>query len=119
MSWPCRFFEKMPDDPQVGDMWYAPGMIGAEYFDYYSAHILSDEYKRDWLGKRATIIVQLPSDPSPNYPAGYSYPFCVDSRANGLTGGWTVTGEVPNITVTPSIHCVGIWHGFITNGVIL
>jgi hypothetical protein len=32
-------------------------------------------------------------------------------------GYWTITGEPPNITVTPSIN-VGpeIWHGFITNG---
>lgn len=35
-------------------------------------------------------------------------------------GMWTVTGEVPNITVTPSILInqgeLREWHGFITNG---
>lgn len=32
--------------------------------------------------------------------------------------GWTVIGEAPNITVTPSINCMetGGWHGFIVNG---
>lgn len=29
---------------------------------------------------------------------------------------WNVTGEPPEITVTPSINDPGRWHGFITNG---
>jgi hypothetical protein len=33
---------------------------------------------------------------------------------------WDVSGEAPNITVSPSINCVelGGWHGFIQNGAI-
>lgn len=29
---------------------------------------------------------------------------------------WDVSGEPPNITVSPSINA-GVWHGFITDGV--
>lgn len=43
------------------------------------------------------------------------------TNARPSSGGdfWTVTGEPPQITVTPSIN-VGpdIWHGFITDGVL-
>ncbi len=34
---------------------------------------------------------------------------------NESEGEWTVTGEAPTLTVTPSIN-TGTWHGFITNG---
>lgn len=31
---------------------------------------------------------------------------------------WDVAGELPNVTVTPSIHMFGVYHGYITAGVI-
>lgn len=54
--------------------------------------------------------------------AGLSWPVIwhTRQRANeaeqGGTPVWTVTGEAPNITVTPSINVIGIWHGWIRNG---
>ena len=33
-------------------------------------------------------------------------------------GRWAVSGEPPNITVSPSINVEGIYHGFIRDGVI-
>jgi hypothetical protein len=32
---------------------------------------------------------------------------------------WLLTGELPNITMRPSINCIGCcgWHGHLTNGV--
>ncbi|BAW19523.1 hypothetical protein [Ralstonia phage RP31] len=33
-------------------------------------------------------------------------------------GGWTVTGEAPEITVHPSINLVGFYHGWIHNGIV-
>lgn len=33
-------------------------------------------------------------------------------------GKWTVQGELPRITVSPSIHQVGYYHGFVRDGVI-
>lgn len=36
------------------------------------------------------------------------------------TGGgkWTVTGELPKITVHPSIHQIGSYHGFVRDGIV-
>lgn len=31
---------------------------------------------------------------------------------------WDVNGEPPNVTVSPSINLLGVWHGWIRNGVI-
>jgi hypothetical protein len=31
---------------------------------------------------------------------------------------WTVTGEIPNVTASPSINYVGIYHGWVQNGVV-
>jgi hypothetical protein len=32
--------------------------------------------------------------------------------------GWRVTGVPPRLTVTPSINCHGVYHGYLTDGVI-
>lgn len=32
--------------------------------------------------------------------------------------GWTIEGEMPNVTVRPSINQEGVYHGWITNGVL-
>jgi hypothetical protein len=31
---------------------------------------------------------------------------------------WRVTGELPKVTVEPSINMIGVYHGYITSGVI-
>lgn len=71
-------------------------------------NVLSPEYKRDWLGKRPPLLVIL--------PCGHGWN--VDARASGGDRGWTVTGEPPDLTATPSIDCVGCFHGWLRNGVI-
>lgn len=50
-------------------------------------------------------------------PCGSMFP--ADGHHDAPNGvGWTVTGEPPNITMTPSIRVHGGWHGYITNGVL-
>lgn len=52
--------------------------------------------------------------------------FCIDSPATSGSGYWDVTvdmdslvvGQKPRITVHPSIHLVGIWHGWLQDGVL-
>jgi hypothetical protein len=111
MSWPCRLVNGPTEDGpnekmQPGDMWFTPQMVEKGFRDGY---VLSDEYKRDWQDKRSPIWVVLPSGDW----------FCVDSRAScGDGSGWAVTGEAPNITVSPSINLIGIYHGFLQNGVL-
>lgn len=113
MPWQLRLIERPKDGPcpQIGDCWYNPAMIG-EYKEFYWRY-LSRQYKEAWFGKRPPIIVQLPS-------GQMGFGFCIDegARNNGVwsTEGWTVTGELPNITVSPSINCIGAYHGFIQNG---
>lgn len=107
MSWPIRYHETRPEQPQVGDMWPAPWLVrdgdGRSFF-------LSDAYlaaRKAGTVTRMPLIVRLPGGTD----------FCVDGPASG-GGGWNVTGEPPAVTLTPSINVVGSYHGWITNGVI-
>ncbi len=53
------------------------------------------------------------------YPNGYVHPITWHTKQATADGRpWSVTGEPPNITVSPSINVVGIWHGWIRDGVI-
>lgn len=105
MSWRCRLVDS-PKNAQVGDMWFAPHMLEQEWTYGFK---LSAEYRRDWEGKRAPLMVILPNGSQ----------FCVDgATTDDGDGGWTVTGEPPLITVSPSINVVGLYHGFLQNGVL-
>lgn len=44
--------------------------------------------------------------------------FYQDQQSTDGSFPWTSEGEPPNITVSPSIHDVGLYHGFVTGGVI-
>lgn len=117
MVWPIRMVEPPtlehgPDGKngfqrlEVGDMWFAPHLL--ERRDR-----IAPNYMRDWAGKRLPLIVRLPG-------AG---DFAIDCRffegGNYYGDGWTVIGDPPLITVSPSINIVGSYHGYIRNGVIL
>jgi hypothetical protein len=57
-------------------------------------------------------------------PGGWEWVIYSHSRSDGPDGKrvdgpkWNVQGTIPQITVTPSINCVGHYHGFVTGGVI-
>jgi hypothetical protein len=109
MSKQCRMVDA--DGPKVpGDMWYAPKMLDPKHADFYLEHVLSTQYRRDWLGKRPPLFVCLPNGDH----------FCVDSQVSEPRDGhgWEVTGEPPHITVSPSINAVGGYHGWLQNGVL-
>ena len=72
-----------------------------------SERILSPNYLRDWWGKRPPLCIKLPDGTD----------WCPDAPAQNNPQGWTVTGEVPNVTVRASID-TGLYHGYITNGLI-
>lgn len=100
--------DKSPKEP--GDMWFAPDMA--------DSHLMSAQFRRDWQGKRAPIYVMLPNGVA----------VCVDWHywGRGLDNpgkdGWTVTGDPPNLTVSPSLNInpdsPGGWHGFLRDGVL-
>jgi hypothetical protein len=84
---------------------FLPGMgwYADLYLEYHDA-FLSVHYHRDWMGKRPPIELVCPN----------GFIWCVDRKSsNG--DGWTVTGEWPNITCSPSI-VAGDYHGFLQNG---
>lgn len=131
MSWPIRLikYEKETSGStlQVGDAFYftpPPGYDDQADDDegwYWPGHFatgerLSAQYREQHQSRRAPILVFLPGRTL----------FCVDGACwntgpdNKIVyhGGWTVSGDLPNISVSPSINIVGSYHGFITNGVI-
>lgn len=138
MSWPIRFIE-MPTNPaqdgynlKIGDCFYyqdpgpeydwAADALNLRWFRFFCKEDrLSENYKQQHRATRPPILVYLP---------GCSL-FCVDGacwssvpKPDGqgsvveYYGGWTVSGTPQLLTVSPSINCVGIYHGFIQNGVI-
>lgn len=69
--------------------------------------MLSRYYYESWYGKRPPIEIKCP-------PRNGLW--CPDSGAeNGP--GWQVAGELPRITVTPSISMPG-YHSFLTDGIL-
>lgn len=89
------------DNLPIGACWFAEGnwqTKAAPYFEKHNAH-------------RKPLWVKM--------PGGHGgTAFCVDSIASTGGEGWEVTGEPPKITVHPSIHIIGRYHGWIRDGVI-
>jgi hypothetical protein len=129
MSWPCRLIEYTKEvngkTLQVGDMFfYTP----PEGYD-----VDKDEDGWDWPGhfcRQEVLSGYYKANNSHRPPLFVFLPgrtlFCVDGacwRAGSdnkieYYGGWSVTGEAPVITMSPSINIVGSYHGFLQNGVI-
>lgn len=118
MTWNCRFVEytKERDALKVGDMFYGPSSdemkLKGKYtlWIYMQCRFLSEHY---WANNshRRPLFVVLPNNDL----------FCIDGQCGeggNHYGGWTVTGEVPDITVSPSINIGGSYHGWLQNGVI-
>ena len=101
MSWTC-FMARLDQRHQPGAMWFA------EPDDPFISQYLSPEYQRDHAGRRAPLMVTLPNREV----------MCLDICFSGKTNGWTVTGTAPNVTVSPSIHAAGRYHGWLRDGVL-
>ena len=100
---PVVLHEARPLNPKPGDAWHVDNLD-----DWEIEHEVADRHK----GKRP-LFVKLPNGSE----------FCVYSPVINAGkpqpgSGWTVTGEAPNITLSPSVNIVGRWHGFIENGMI-
>lgn len=122
MTWQCfawdtfNFEDESTPWPPVGAMWYTHSMPTTP--DEFPG--LAPEYWRDHFPARRPIVVMMPSKNA--YGEIVGFPFTVDSKQRDEHGykdcGWTVTGDIPNVTVSPSINAVGIYHGWLQNGVI-
>lgn len=101
-------FRQMP----IGSMFYLPKDADMDEWPWYLAEKerLSDYYHQHNSHRQPLFVVL------PNHTL-----FLIDGKCftNGRSyGGWTITGDTPNITVSPSINIGGGYHGFLTNGVI-
>ena len=91
MSIKCRLvdideLQTHGEKPQPGDMWFLKLDENEHSWPFFLEHILSRQYKSDWLGKRMPLVVVLPNGQW----------FNIDSRATTAQTteeGWTVTGE--------------------------
>jgi len=95
-----------------GAMWFCPWII--ERGDYEKviqgkSAFMSSRYARDWWGKRDPICVML--------PGGSHWVVDAPTSDGGGHSGWTITGEAPFITASPSI-VVPQYHGWLQNGVL-
>src|SRR6185503_2857813 len=115
MPWTCRLIPEPELDSdghldiskrEIGDIWYA-----TEDSKYIVEMLELSDYYWQHNSHRPPIWVVLPSKHSKSGKTR----FCVDSkcysREKGYYGGWTVTGEPPNITVNPSINIEYTYHG--------
>jgi len=109
MPWECRMVEPYDWTKEYGTRKFRPGDMYEQI--HYLAENMSGEYQRDHAGKRLPLMVVMPDGSH----------FGVDWPASDEPGGgkgWTVTGEAPRITVNPSIHIVGYYHGWLRDGVL-
>lgn len=122
------FREARPEAPAVGDCWFAPWLIGSTPEGArLPTHFLSDRFIAGWnLGTRAPLIVRIPG--AGGAEAG-AFDFCIDGPFwnDGVRDGtgWTVTipsvltlGEMPDVTVEPSINVGKGWHGWLKHGLL-
>ncbi len=50
---------------------------------------------------------------------GLDWSVCGPSNdEHGQGPPWTITGTIPDLTAQPSIHAVGVWHGYLRDGVL-
>jgi Family of unknown function (DUF6527) len=118
VSTPCRLVAEPEGVATPGDLWFVePTQQDGVWFGNHSR--LADEYVRDRMATRRPIVVAVGFV---NQFGPGVVEFCVDSiptsNAPGDHSGWTVTGEAPMISVSPSIHMIGIWHGWLKDGVL-
>lgn len=112
----CVWLGEAPEEGAI-----APG--SCFYVRDRSGPYLSQHYRDHVAVERRPIWVVIPArDATP----GWGIDFCIDSHPTSEpAGAWTVTivgefviGAKPDITVQPSINAEGIWHGFLTHGVL-
>lgn len=113
MSWSCYIVEIIECDPLILDperpnismtrMYRIPGT--KELLSYQKLKI-GAIYKT----VEGIILVKLPG------MSGYNE--WAMNRVTHEGYKWTITGEIPTVTATPSINCVGIYHGFVTKGIV-
>lgn len=100
--WLCPWYHD-PSDPE--ELSHVEHWLERARANPDGNHFLSIHYLERWARIRAPICVMCPTGKE----------WCVDAKSSNGSG-WTVTGEAPLITCSPSID-VGTFHGFLKDGV--
>lgn len=119
---PIRLLPERPAQPQVGDLWPLPNYVAfdrmrpARQPDGSLTSRLSDQYWREFAEQRP------PHELCVFVAEGVPITFNIDSKfcdfkhatSLGYHGGWELSGEFPHgLSISPSVHLMGRWHGFI------
>jgi hypothetical protein len=104
---------------------------GVCYWSPYTSSFLSKHYLDNVAAIRRPIVVELPyrqtDGRDPEFIRWHGCSFHIDSHPTSEPdAAWSVTvdmdslivGAKPLITVQPSIKCMDIYHGFLTDGVL-
>jgi hypothetical protein len=114
MSWDIVYHNTEPLNYKIGDMWPAP--------HHSDSPVISKYYLEHFAKVRPPLMVVLPSVHCKNGDL-----FLIDRGASDDPDkkGWRVVingpledGKKPDITMEPSINCVGSYHGYIRQGTI-
>lgn len=125
MPWPLVLlapeeWRARADNP--GGMRLEPGHCAFAPWALQPGHYVRQHLGANYLKlpepRRAPIVIALPDLVNGKFQIWYP-----DEQAwSGTQGyhgdGWVVTGDLPKVSITPSINCVGSYHGWVKDGVI-
>ena len=72
------------------------------------------EFYWNLCGGKRVLTVAIPSKRGPNWPPLISSWTIDHENIEGARWGWDGDEDTP--TLTPSLHAVGSWHGWVRNG---
>jgi len=114
MSWPCYQIECVLLDPHVP----IPGKPDCFYTRLYRVAGKEELIPFDqlqvgaiWKDAERGVCVKLPGGHGGRI-------WAMEEPGYPTSNKWTVTGEIPNVSATPSINCVGSYHGWVRNGIV-
>ena len=88
-----------------------------DQIDFPDVQVSNDPGSFYWMiheGKRYLVVaLPWPSDPSKGIFTRWSIDFPNEQNAQ-----WSWDGNEDEPTLKPSLHWVGVWHGWVTNGVL-
>jgi len=117
-SHPTRWYRN-PRTGKEGSNAYQVGSPGAIYSadwlddEEHMSDLLSDYYRQQWRGRRKPLTVVLPD----NTHWVVDQKSTIRGQPNQWGPGWTITGDAPYLTASPSID-TNTYHGFLQSGVL-
>lgn len=103
----------MTDTPRTGHAPIKMRLCGKAGFWDRGKLSLGDFYWRvDSEGKRMLCVLI----PCPSAESGYTFSQWTIDHPNHCNAQWSWDGNEDSPTLTPSLHAVGVWHGWVKNG---